>query len=148
MDKTIKQLADDYGISKQAVRKHINKLPTDCYYVASNKTIYVTEKGQQIVRSKVSTTLGKKVSTNAINPLVIELQQKIAILELEKELQNKSSHEKIELMQAELGKRDKEIDNLLKLLDQSQKLHAMAEQKLQLLEDKQTPKKHRFFSRS
>ena len=27
MNKTIKQIADELGISKQAVRKHLNKLP-------------------------------------------------------------------------------------------------------------------------
>ena len=63
MDKTIKQLADEFGLSKQAIRKRVNQLPTSCYYVGTNRTIYITEEGAKLLASKVSTNY-QQVDTN------------------------------------------------------------------------------------
>ena len=53
MDKTIKQLADEFGLSKQAIRKRVNQLPTSCYYVCTNRTIYITEEVAKLLASKL-----------------------------------------------------------------------------------------------
>lgn len=126
MDKTIKQIADEYKLSKQAVRKRINQLPTSCYYVGANHTIYVTDKGLEILASQLST----KASTNTTN---VGINVDTTIDTLIKQLEIK----------------DKQIESLQKLLDQEQQLHAMAQQKLQLLEDKaseEAQKKRWWFS--
>ena len=47
-------------------------------------------------------------------------------------------------LSAEVDTKNKEIDHLLTLLDQEQKLHAIDAQKLQALEQKETHKKKWF----
>lgn len=53
-DKTIKQLADEIGVSKQAVWQKIKRQSsTDLHQLMVKKgnTVYVQEKGQRIIRS-------------------------------------------------------------------------------------------------
>ena len=111
MNKTIKQLADEFGLSKQAVRKRINQLPTNYYFVGGNKTIYVTDEGQKILREKVSTNQQPTVDT------------KVDTL--------------IETLTAQLKVKDEQIERLQQSLNQAQQLQAIAEQKIKLLEQKQ-----------
>lgn len=114
MDKTIKEIAESFGVSKQAIRQRINKLPSDCYYVGNNNTIYVNEKGFNLLKEKVSSHT-TKADTNldtSIDALIKQLDIK-----------------------------DKQIAELQRLLDQEQQLNAMNQQKLQLLEDKQNKRK-------
>ncbi len=114
MDKTIKQLADEYGVSKQAIRKRINQLPTSYHYVGTNRTIYVTEEGAKILASKVSTNY-QPVDTN--------VDTKVDTL--------------IETLTAQLKVKDEQIERLQQSLNQAQQLQAIAEQKIKLLEQKQ-----------
>lgn len=114
MDKTIKQLADEFGLSKQAVRKRVNQLPTSCYYVGTNRTIYITEEGAKLLASKVSTNY-QQVDTN--------VDTKVDTL--------------IETLTAQLKVKDEQIERLQQSLNQAQQLQAIAEQKIKLLEQKQ-----------
>lgn len=114
MDKTIKQLADEYGLSKQAIRKRINQLPTGYYYVGTNRTIYVTEEGAKILASKVSTNC-QQIGAND--------DTKVDTL--------------IETLTAQLKVKDEQIERLQQSLNQAQQLQAIAEQKIKLLEQKQ-----------
>ena len=114
MDKTIKQIADELGVSKQAVRQRINKLPKDCSYVGNKNTIYVTEEGFNLLKEKVSTHTTK-------------IDTKIDA--------------SIEALIKQLDIKDKQIAELQKILNQEQQLNAMNQQKLQLLEDKQNKRK-------
>lgn len=114
MDKTIKQLADEYGLSKQAIRKRINQLPTSYYYVGTNRTIYVTEEGAKILASKVSTNC-QQIGAND--------DTKVDTL--------------IETLTAQLKVKDEQIERLQQSLNQAQQLQAIAEQKIKLLEQKQ-----------
>ena len=114
MDKTIKQLADEYGLSKQAIRKRINQLPTSYYYVGTNRTIYVTEEGAKILASKVSTNC-QQIGVND--------DTKVDTL--------------IETLTAQLKVKDEQIERLQQSLNQAQQLQAIAEQKIKLLEQKQ-----------
>lgn len=114
MDKTIKQLADEYGLSKQAIRKRINQLPTSYYYVGTNRTIYVTEEGAKILASKVSTNY-QQIGAN--------IDTKVDTL--------------IETLTAQLKVKDEQIERLQQSLNQAQQLQAIAEQKIKLLEQKQ-----------
>lgn len=124
MDKTIKQLADEFGLSKQAIRKRVNQLPTSCYYVGTNRTIYITEEGAKLLASKVSTNY-QQVDTN--------VDTKVDTL--------------IETLTAQLKVKDEQIERLQQSLNQAQQLQAIAEQKIKLLEQKQEepprPKRHR-----
>ena len=110
-DKTIKQLAEQYGISKQAIRARLKKLPKDCYKVDTNGTIYITEKGCKTLDKALSSKNGKPTrqdDSNVIDTFIEQLKEK-----------------------------DKQIAELHKLLDQAQQLQAMAENKIKLLEEKQ-----------
>lgn len=114
MDKTIKQLADELGVSKQAIRKRINQLPTSYHYVGANRTIYITEEGAKILASKVSTNY---------QPIGTNVDTKVDTL--------------IETLTAQLKVKDEQIERLQQSLNQAQQLQAIAEQKIKLLEQKQ-----------
>lgn len=114
MDKTIKQLADEYGVSKQAIRKRINQLPTNCHYVGVNRAIYITEEGAKLLASKIST---KRQQVD------INVGTKVDTL--------------IETLTAQLKVKDEQIERLQQSLNQAQQLQAIAEQKIKLLEQKQ-----------
>lgn len=144
--KTIKQLADAYGMTKQAIHYHVKKLPKECINFDDKNgknVLMINQKGQELLCS----WLVKEPSNESSKFLILELQQKIAMLELEKELQNKSTTEKIEILQAELDKRDEQIKSLLSLIDQEQKLHVITQQKVMMLEQKAEPDKRRFWFR-
>lgn len=116
MDKTIKQIADELGISKQAVRQRINKLSSDCYYVGSNKTIYVNEKGYKILTEKASS--GANKNTTNIDT-------------------------SIEALIKQLDIKDKQIEELTKSLQFEQGKTRELTDRLLLLEDKQIEIKHK-----
>lgn len=133
MEKTIKQLADEYGISKQAIRKRINQLPTSCYRVTTNQLILVNDEGLKLLDLKLSTKVSTKVPT-------VDTTELIAELRAEKER-----------MQKEIDEKNQQISNLIQLANQAQQLQAIAESKLKLLEDQeanQTNKRHWFFKGS
>ena len=113
MNKTIKQLADEFGLSKQAVRKRINQLPTNYYYVGTNRAIYVTSEGVKILASKISTSR---------QPIDTNVDTKVDTL--------------IETLTAQLKVKDEQIERLQQSLNQAQQLQAIAEQKIKLLEQK------------
>ncbi len=114
MDKTIKEIADEHLISKQAVRAHLKKLPPSYYQVDSNGTIKINEEGQKALDSELSTKKPKvdtKVDTNLLKSQVATLTQVITA-------------------------QNAEIDRLTHLLDQQQKLHLLDKQKLAQTEEK------------
>lgn len=90
MDKTVKELADTYGMSKQAMRKHINQLPNEVVKVGDNRATLVNEKGQEILRSKLSTkatTSSGKVADNSVDAerYIKSLEERIEELKKDKE---------------------------------------------------------------
>lgn len=121
MDRTIKEIADVFGVSKQAVRQRINKLPSGCYYIGDNNTIHVTEEGFNMLKDKVS-----RQSTKADTKVDTSLEALIKQLDI----------------------KDKQIEELQKLLDQQQQLNAMQQQKLLQLEDKELPKRRWFWQKA
>lgn len=57
MDKTVKQIADDYGTSKQSIQYHIKKMPKSYWYFDTKdgiKTVMVNEDGQDYIYSKMA----------------------------------------------------------------------------------------------
>lgn len=79
--KTIKQIADELGVSKQAVRKQVDKLPPTLVSTGSNNAILINDDGIRIIREKVSTK-NTKVDTNqvsTVDTLVDMLQKELEI---------------------------------------------------------------------
>ena len=136
MDKTIKQLADDYGMTKQAMHYHVKKLSKSCINFDSKngtKILMVNDKGQELLRSWLSKRQTEEVSNFAVKNEIIELRHKLEI----KELENKNYLEKIELLQKRSEEDKERMDRILKSLDQAQQLQAIAEQKIRMLERKE-----------
>ncbi len=121
MDKTIKQIAEELNISKQAVRKRVNQLPTNCYHSGINRTILINEEGQRLLGLKVSTKYQPKVDTK------VDTEVDTLVEMLKEQLHDTREQLKI---------KDKQIEELHQLLDQSQKLQAISEQKIKALEEK------------
>ncbi|MFL2131838.1 HTH domain-containing protein [Ruoffia sp. FAM 20858] len=53
-DMTIKELADELGVSKQAIRKHLEKLPPTLSVTKKENAIYLDTDVSRYVRSKVT----------------------------------------------------------------------------------------------
>lgn len=51
---TIKELADELGVSKQAIRKHLEKLPPTLSVTKKENAIYLDTDVTAFVRSKVT----------------------------------------------------------------------------------------------
>jgi predicted ArsR family transcriptional regulator len=51
--KTIKQIADELGVSKQAVAKRVATLPLSEVTVGGNGTKYISEVGANLIREKI-----------------------------------------------------------------------------------------------
>jgi len=143
MDKTIRQLAEEYGMTKQAMQYHIKKLPERCKNFATQKGVkilMINQEGQEILRfllakkqtEEVTKFGNKEIENFATKEEVLELKHKLEM----KELENKSYLEKIEILEKRVEEDKERIETTLKLLDQAQQLQAIAEQKIKRLEQK------------
>ncbi len=108
MEKTIKELATEFNVSKQAIRKRIDKLPDGCYHVSDNGAIIVTEEGYKILKSQMSTR-----STNVSKEPDTYLTQLVDVL------------------MDQLKEKDRQIEELQKSLNQAQQLHMSDKLKLE-----------------
>lgn len=149
--KTIKQIADEIGVSKTAVRKKMtDEVKTKFSETVSGK-IYITETGENIIKSsfkthtaetenhKSSETFAESVSTNVFGENLLyeilkdELKEKnkqIEKLQIELEIERKYSREQSE--------------KIAILADQAQRLHLAeiaqsdaSEDELEVIEEKQ-----------
>lgn len=134
MAKTIKQIADELGVSKTAVRKKIENLGLQSN-LRKNGNQFVIEKEQEsLIKSAFSKNETQTKNENHVceNRLLLDL-----VSTLQKELDAKD--EQLRKKDIQLAEKDKQIETAQKLADQAQQLQAMAENKIKLLEQKQTP---------
>lgn len=127
---TIRQLANEIGVSKQAVSKKIDKL--------GYRQLLVSTDNQWLIPDNVSTMLKKAFADNQKSPTV-GTNQPPTVDTLVDTLQEQIK-QKDELIKAQSD----QITALLVAIDQAQKLQGIAEQKLKAIEDKQAqpaPKK-------
>lgn len=134
MAKTIKQIADELGVSKTAVRKKIENLGVSEKLQTNGNRILIDNNQERLIKSafsnnKTETRKQKQVSDNQ---LLLDL---VSTLQKELEIKNEQLKEK----DIQLAEKDKQIENAQKLADQAQQLQAIAENKIKLLEQKQTP---------
>ena len=81
MDKTIKQIADELQLSKQAIRKRINQLPPTEVSTSANGTILVSEAGVSKIKTSVNqvgTNLPPTVDTQ-VDTLVDALKNQLEV---------------------------------------------------------------------
>ena len=106
--KTLKELADELGVSKQAVRKHFDKLPPTLVPTKENGKYLLSLEIQNFISSKVSTVDTTKVST---------------VDTLKDELISEKNNQITDLR--------KQNNDLRKLLDQQQQLQFKTQQMLE-----------------
>ncbi len=119
--KTIKQLADELGISKQALNKRIDNLGCRNQLSKNGNCWLIPESLENTLKNSFQQP--NRQPTN---------QQPVDIL--------------VDTLLKQLEAKDRQIESLSLALDQSQKLHAIAEQKLKAIEEKEPPTKKRWWS--
>lgn len=117
--KTVKQIADELSVSKQAVRKKITPEIGNQFAVTKGNTVYISEQGETLIKSAFYKSIGNQVTSNktvTIDNLVTILQEDI-----------NAKNQQIADLTAELAKErehSREMsDKLAKLTENAQTLH-------------------------
>lgn len=127
MPKTIKELADELKVSKQTIQYHYQRLPTKHRQKDSQGKNVISLTAERIIRGKVAKNLvaknqqtGSEKATKTSkenNELIATLRREVADLKSQRDKQ--------------LATKDQQIDNLTKLLGQSQQLQLLTEKKVE-----------------
>lgn len=130
MSKSIRQLANLLGVSKQTIQYHYQRLPTNKRQKDQQGRNVISADAERIIRDKVAKTLPpnnhqrdrqRPAKTDKENDdLIVAMKGEIAYLRADRDKQ--------------FAAKDRQIEKLQKLLDQSQQLQLMAEQKIRQLE--------------
>ena len=92
MNKTIKQIADEIGVSKTAVRKKMTDEVKTKFVETVSGTIRIMPEGVDIIKSGFSTKTAQtkfvEVSTNKLPPVSGEVSTLITMLQTELEVKN------------------------------------------------------------
>ena len=119
MGKTIKQIADELGVSKTSVRKKIDNLGLRSSLQSNGNQFSINEEQEELIKTAFK---GNKPQTKS---------------ETKTQTESETVSSLISILQEELARKDAQIENLQKLLDQEQQLHMHTKQQLQLLEQKE-----------
>ena len=114
MDKTIKQLADEIGVSKTAINKKIDNLGLWKQLSKVGGQWFIPSSAEKSIKEAFNRKPKSKTVTNNQSETVAAL---------------------VATFQKQLEAKDKQIENLQQLLDHEQQLHAMTQQKLLALQD-------------
>ena len=122
MGMTIKELAAELGVSKETIRKHVAKLPSDHVSHGKRGVISLTDEAVAIIRQQIATYIPP---TTANEPPTTDNQRlqsandKIQLLS--DNLQD--LREQLKQKNAELEAKNKQISDLLQALQAEQILH-------------------------
>ena len=113
---TVRELAEELGISRQAVHKKINQLPTELTPKKVDGAYQLTHEIANFIRDsgKIPATVNQPVN-QLINGEIDALKMMIKELQEEKEK-----------IYGQLEKKDIQVDHLQKLIDQQQQLTLQA----------------------
>lgn len=133
--KTIKQIADELGVTKEAIRQQVAKLPPSYVTIGANRTKYINDDGQAILRQTVASKVTSKEPS--LLPSEKEKDDKLdtLITMLQKELDTKT--EQLSIKDSQIEALNKRLAEAQQLLHQQQQLNAIAEQKILALEAKE-----------
>ena len=123
--KTIRQLAEELSVSKQAIRNEITKQGLQGFLVRSGNQFLIDEKTEKLIKSAFITRRKKEETESDYR----QLPESIFARELDaKNAQIAALTAQIERMQAQLEEQDKRhaetIEKLTQALERSQALHA------------------------
>lgn len=134
MAKKIKQIADEIGVSKQAVFKKIDNLGCRQQLTKIDNQFTVDESLENAIKKAFS---NKNDKSNIVNQSSTDYQQfmgylteSLQVLKQQNELLSQQLKEK----DVQLAEKDKQLEAAQKLADQAQQLQAIAENKIKLLE--------------
>lgn len=129
--KTIKQIADELGVSKTAVRKKIENLGLQSSLRKNGNQFAIDEQQEALIKQAFSeksqteienqTQTKSQTENHEVSDLVSVLQTTISVLK------------------AELEAKDRQIEKLQMLLDQEQQLHALTAQQIKELPEQKEP---------
>lgn len=119
MGKTIKQIADELGVSKTSVRKKIDNLGLRSSLQLDGNQFAIDEEQEKLIKSAFS---GDKSQTESKAKTQTESETVFTL---------------VSILQEQLKVKDEQIERLQQSLNQAQQLQAIAEQKIKLLEQKQ-----------
>jgi len=113
MPKTIRELAEELKVSKQNIQYHYQRLPTKNRQKDSQGKNVISLTAERIIRSKVAKNqqIGSKKTTNTSkenNELIATLRKEVEDLKDQRDKQ--------------IAIKDRQIDQLTKLVDQQQQL--------------------------
>lgn len=135
---TIKQIADDLGVSKQAVRRYVNKLPPTEVSTDEHRAIVISVAGTRIIKEAIN-----KHTTNVTTNKVVTVDTIVTILQ--NELDEKNTL--IKAQQQTISELTTALENTTASLHAAQALHAGTIQK-QLTEggtNQEEPQKQKNF---
>ncbi|WEV63199.1 HTH domain-containing protein (plasmid) [Lactobacillus sp. ESL0731] len=132
MSKTIKQLADELGVSKQTIRYHLKSLPVKFTGKDNKNRITVNAAGTRLLKNlvvnKSGNFTGKKPQQKSFLP--VNDQEQINSLLQRLDTLEETYHEQLLSKDQEIARLHNTLDQTQKLLDQSQQLQLMAEKKI------------------
>ena len=134
---TIKELADELGVSKQAIRKHLEKLPPTLSVTKKENAIYLDTDVTAFVRSKVTRVTDNVTSKVTSN----KFKEKEADNNLKRDEKNANNYEiekilneQLKIKDKQLAEKDKQIQTMQKLLDQQQQLSLQSNKQIEKLQ--------------
>lgn len=135
MTKTVKELANELGVTKQAIQYHYQKLPANYHQKNVKGNIEITSEAEQLIRNNVANKRRKIVGKETTKTDLFADKQGTTNKALSTVLERELKYLK-ETSSQQINAKDKQIERLQKLLDQSQQLQLMAENKIKQLENK------------
>jgi len=128
MSKTVKEIADELGVSRQYIQKIISELPATKKPTKVKHSYSIDNEIELYIKGIVG-----KTDNQIDNSKTTEADK--ATEELSKKYEQ-SLLESITNLRKQIDQRDKQLCDMQKLLDQSQQLQLMAENKIKQLENK------------
>lgn len=125
-DVTIKELADELGITKQAVRRYFEQLPTELVPTKKSGSYQISLKAQSFIRDKVNrvdTNVGSQLDTNKI-----DVDTKLDS-DVDTRVDSQSDSELAKFQKEFIQDKNEQIESLK---EQVSKLHTLLDQQQQL----------------
>ena len=126
--KTIKQIADELGVSKTAVRKKIENLGLQSSLRKNGNQFAIDKIQEKLIKQAFSGNETETKNANQSQTENHEVSDLVSVL-----------HTTISVLKAELEAKDRQIEKLQMLIDQEQQLHALTAQQIKELPEQKEP---------
>ena len=127
--KTVRQIADEIGVSKQAVQKRLSREPLYTlvvgYISTKGTTKYIAPEGEKLIKSAFSEKATTKVHTNRVHGVHVDVADPVYTMigMLKEELETKNRQ--LDSKDVQLAEKDKQIGELTAALENTTaSLHA------------------------